>query len=95
MERAVGVLERILAAVGAMNATLAVTEPPGTTEPLPPTDGGLALIAEASIAVGGMMDDRTAPDALRRAEALRSRLRTLADPPDPSTRDVGLLRDAS
>ena len=81
MERAVGVLERILAAVGAMNATVAVTDPPGTSEPLPPTDGGLALIVEASIAMGGMMDDRTAPDALRRAEALRSRLRALADPP--------------
>jgi DNA-binding CsgD family transcriptional regulator len=45
------------------------------------TDAGLALTAEAAIAVAGMMDERTAPAALRRAEGLRGRLRTLADPP--------------
>ena len=42
-----------------------------------------------------MVNERTAPAALRRAEALRDRLRTLADPPVAPARDVGLLRGAS
>ena len=45
------------------------------------TDSGLALTAEAGIAGVGMMNEHTAPAALRRAEALRRRLRMLADPP--------------
>jgi DNA-binding CsgD family transcriptional regulator len=61
-ERAVGVLEQLLSAVG-------------------DTDAGLALTAEAAIAMVGMVNERTAPAALRRAEGLRSRLSTLVDPP--------------
>ncbi len=41
----------------------------------------MALRLEAVIAWVGMVDERTAPAALRRAEGLRSRLRTVADPP--------------
>ncbi len=61
-ERAVEVLERLLAAVD-------------------DRDAGMALTAEAGIATVGMMDERTAPAALRRAETLRGRLMTLVDPP--------------
>jgi DNA-binding CsgD family transcriptional regulator len=61
-ERAVEVLERVLAAVGDTNTWL-------------------ALMVEAAIALVGMNNERTAPDALRRAEALRGRLPTLSDPP--------------
>ena len=61
-ERAVEVLERVLAAVG-------------------DTDAGLALTAEAAIVMVGMVNERTAPAALRRAERLRGRLSTLVDPP--------------
>jgi hypothetical protein len=42
---------------------------------------GIPLTVEASIAVVGMLNDRTAPSALRRAERLRGRLNELADPP--------------
>jgi DNA-binding CsgD family transcriptional regulator len=45
------------------------------------TDTWLALTAEAAIAEVGMMNERTAQAAFRRAEALRGRLRALADPP--------------
>ncbi len=45
------------------------------------TDAGLALTAEAAIVMVGMVNERTAPAALRRAERLRGRLSTLVDPP--------------
>ena len=45
------------------------------------TDARLALRLEANIAIIGMMDERTAPAAWRRAEESHGRLRTLADPP--------------
>ena len=45
------------------------------------TDAALALTAEAGIVLVGLMNERTAPAALRRAERLRSRLSTLANPP--------------
>jgi DNA-binding CsgD family transcriptional regulator len=45
------------------------------------TDPGLALRLEAAAAQIGALDERTAPAAVRRGEALRARLRTLADPP--------------
>ena len=45
------------------------------------TSASLALTLEASIAGVGLMNDRTAPAALPRAELLRARLDTLADPP--------------
>jgi DNA-binding CsgD family transcriptional regulator len=45
------------------------------------TDDGLALRLEAASALIGMLNERTAPAALRRAEALRGRLSALADPP--------------
>jgi hypothetical protein len=80
-EQAVDVLERALVAVGERNGTLAVTERLGTIELEPLRDCRLALTLEAAIAIVGMLDDRTAPAALRRAEALRCRLRTLEDPP--------------
>ena len=44
------------------------------------TDTGLALGLEG-IAIVGIFDERTAPDALRRAERLRDRVSTLCDPP--------------
>lgn len=44
-------------------------------------DGPLALAFEAGMVMVGMMDGRTAPNALARAETLRSRLRALAEPP--------------
>ena len=80
-ERAVEVLERALAAVGARKGTLALTERFGTiwTEAL--GDARLDLAFEASIALVGMQNERTAPAALRRAEELRARLNELADPP--------------
>ncbi|HUA03890.1 MAG TPA: AAA family ATPase [Solirubrobacteraceae bacterium] len=45
------------------------------------TDLRLALRFEAAAAMIGMLDERTAPAAVRRAEDLRGRLRTVADPP--------------
>ena len=45
------------------------------------TDAGLALTAEAAIVMVGMVNERTAPAALRGAERLRGRLSTLVDPP--------------
>ncbi len=45
------------------------------------TNPGLALTLEAGIGLVGMVDERTAAGAVRRAERLRGRLRTLADPP--------------
>jgi tetratricopeptide (TPR) repeat protein len=41
----------------------------------------LALTAEAGMVLVGIVNECTAPAALRRAEGLRGRLRTLADPP--------------
>jgi DNA-binding CsgD family transcriptional regulator len=80
-ERAVEVLERALAAVGDQNKTLAVTSRLGELEPEALRDARLALTLEASAAGVGLMNERTAPVALRRAEALRGRLHELADPP--------------
>jgi DNA-binding CsgD family transcriptional regulator len=45
------------------------------------TDAGLALRLEAAAALIGMLDQRTAPAAVRRAERLRGRLSVLAEPP--------------
>jgi DNA-binding CsgD family transcriptional regulator len=45
------------------------------------TDARLAARLEASAALVGMTNERTAPAAIRRAEGLHRRLRTLADPP--------------
>ncbi|MBV9367552.1 MAG: AAA family ATPase [Solirubrobacterales bacterium] len=44
-------------------------------------NAGAALTIEAGICMVGMADERTVPAALRRAEALRDRLRTLPQPP--------------
>jgi DNA-binding CsgD family transcriptional regulator len=44
-------------------------------------DAGLALTLEAAQGLAGIMNDRTAPEAFGRAEALRGRLTTLVDPP--------------
>jgi len=80
-ERAVEVLERALAAVGHRDTKLAVVERLGTIEPEPARDPRVALTIEAGVAVVGLMNERTAPAASRRAEALRGRLSTLTDPP--------------
>jgi len=80
-ERAVEVLERALAAVGDTDAAPALTERLGTIEPELRRDARLDLTFEASIALAGMQNERTAPVALRRAEELRARLNELADPP--------------
>ena len=93
-ERAVEVLERALAAVGDRDATLALTEPMGMIEPELLRDAGLALTLEAAIAVVGMMNERTAPAALRRAEALRARVNDAGRPTRLSARDIGLSRGA-
>jgi DNA-binding CsgD family transcriptional regulator len=45
------------------------------------TNAGLALTIEAAAAMVGLVNERTAPAALCRAEALRGRLSTVADPP--------------
>jgi DNA-binding CsgD family transcriptional regulator len=45
------------------------------------TDPSLALTLEASCALIGVMDDRTAPGALEAVEALRERLGEIPDPP--------------
>jgi DNA-binding CsgD family transcriptional regulator len=45
------------------------------------TNAALALTVEAGIVLVGLVNERTAPAALRRAEGLRGRLRTMADPP--------------
>jgi DNA-binding CsgD family transcriptional regulator len=44
-------------------------------------DSGWALRLEAAAAMIGMLNERTAPAAVRRAEALRGRLGTVAEPP--------------
>ena len=61
--------------------TLALTERFGTIETEALRDARLDLAFEASIALVGMQNERTAPAALRRAEELRARLNELADPP--------------
>ena len=45
------------------------------------SDATLALTGEVAIAMVGMANELTAPAALRRAQALRDRLRIVADPP--------------
>jgi DNA-binding CsgD family transcriptional regulator len=45
------------------------------------TDSSLALTLEASCALVGVMDDRTAPAALDAVEALRGRIGEIPDPP--------------
>ncbi len=80
-ERAVEVLKQALAAVGNRNATLGLTERLGTIEPEALRDARLDLTLEAGVTIVGLTDERTARAALRRAEGLRGRLRTLADPP--------------
>ena len=82
-ERAVEVLDQALAAVGDRNGTLSLTARLGTVEPEPLRDARLALTLEAAIAMVGMVNERTAPAALLRAERLRGRLGALADPPAP------------
>jgi len=79
-ERAVEVLERALAVAGEADARAALTESLGTIEPEAVLDVRLALTLEAAIAVVGMLNERTAPVAWRRAEALRGRLEELAEP---------------
>jgi DNA-binding CsgD family transcriptional regulator len=44
-------------------------------------DSGWALRLEAAAAMIGMLNERTAPAAVRRAEALRGHLNTVAEPP--------------
>ena len=80
-ERAVEVLRQAAAAVGHRTATLAVTEGLGSVEPEVFRDARLGVVLEASIAVVGKMDERTAPAAWRLAEGLQGRLRTLPDAP--------------
>ena len=52
----------------------------GTIEPEALRDVGLALTLEAGAVLAGMSNERTAPAALRRAEALWGRLTTVTDP---------------
>ena len=80
-ERAAGVLERALAVLVDTNAAVEVTERLGAVGPPLMDTAGRALGLESALAMVGMLDERTSPAALRRAEGLRSRLSTLADPP--------------
>jgi len=80
-ERAAGVLERALAALVDTNAAVEVTERLGAVGPSLMDTAGRALGLESALAMVGMLDERTSPAALRRAEGLRSRLSTLAGPP--------------
>ena len=80
-EGAVEALDQALAALGDRKEMLALSERLGTIEPEPLRDARVALTLEAATAVVGLTDERTARAALRRAEGLRGRLRTLADPP--------------
>ena len=80
-ERAVEVLRQAAAAVGHRTATLDVTEGLGSVEPEAFRDARLGVVLEASIAVVGKMDERTAPAAWRLAEGLQGRLMTLPDAP--------------
>jgi DNA-binding CsgD family transcriptional regulator len=80
-ERAVEVLEQARTAVGDRKGTLALTERLGTIEPEPVRDARFALILEAAIVLVGLMNERTAPGALCRAEELRTGLHAVADPP--------------
>ena len=80
-QRAVEVLERAIAAVGDMGATLTLTEQLGTVEPEPLRQAGLALTLDAASVLCGMVNESTALAALRRAEELRARLNALPDPP--------------
>jgi DNA-binding CsgD family transcriptional regulator/predicted negative regulator of RcsB-dependent stress response len=80
-ERAVQALEQARAAVGDREVTLALTERLGTIEPEPLRDARLASMLEASMVMVGLMNERTAPAALGRAEELRNRLTGVADPP--------------
>jgi DNA-binding CsgD family transcriptional regulator len=79
---AVGVGERAVAARADTNTTMAVTAQPGAIEPAPPIAGAdISLGFEAAIAMVGLLDERTAAMALRRAEGLRGRLGTLTTAP--------------
>ncbi len=80
-ERAVEVLRQAAAAVGESTAMHAVTEALRSFEPVPFGGARLGVILEASIAVVGKMDERTAPAAWRLAEELRGRLGALPDAP--------------
>jgi tetratricopeptide (TPR) repeat protein len=79
-ESAVEVLEQSIASVGDRTATLAPTDRLGTIEPEALRDVGLALTLEAGAVLAGMSNERTAPAALRRADALWGRLTTVTDP---------------
>ena len=80
-ESAVEVFERALAAVGSMDAGDFAEVIESAPERGPQTIVKLALTLEAGIAALGMMNERTAPTASRRAEGLRDRLNDLSDPP--------------
>ena len=72
LARAYYVTDRADRAVNVLEQTLATVGD---------TDAGLALRLEAAVAMIGMLNERTAPAAVRCAEALHARLSTLADPP--------------
>jgi len=81
-ERAVEVFERALAALVDNDAAVEETAQRSAVEPLPPMDAtALALVFETGAALVGLMDERTAPAAMRRAEDLRGRLDSLRNPP--------------
>jgi len=80
-ERAIEVLQQATAVVGDRKERLALTERLGTIEPEPVRDARLALILQSAIVLVGLMNERTAPAALARAEELRTRLNAIADPP--------------
>jgi DNA-binding CsgD family transcriptional regulator len=79
-ERAVEVLERAVAAVRERTTTLEVTDRLRMIEPAGLREAGLALTLEAGAVLAGMGNEGTAAAALRRAEALRSSLTTVAEP---------------
>jgi DNA-binding CsgD family transcriptional regulator len=79
-DRAVGAAERALVALA--DAGMAVAARPGAIERAPSiATARRALGFEAVSAMVGLLDERTTPTALRRAETLRARLSTVAAPP--------------
>lgn len=79
-ERAVVVLEKMLPLLDGRDGSVPLPEPRSLIESQVRRDPGLAVRFESAVAMFGMLNERTAPAALQRAEALRGRLAALEQP---------------